>query len=119
MGPLVCLLFPALAGCTQYSDYAPDLSQLAKRPALYSGKTVDVEGTVEHMNQWRSRAGRFYLHAFFVCRGQDCVHVFLESPWPIRNGEAVWVRGPYYQTFRSGRTVTHSEIEATEVQQKE
>lgn len=115
IGPLVCLLFPALTGCTQYADYMPDLSQLAHRPAYYDGKSVDVQGTVERLNEWRSRAGSSYMHAFFICSGKDCVHVFLESASPIRNGDPVRVRGPYFRTYRSGKTVTHSEIEATEV----
>lgn len=115
IGSLFCLLLPALGGCSSFVDYVPSPAQIVRHQAFYDGKNVFVTGRVKQLNQWRSRAGTYLFQAFFVCGGSDCVHVVLESPSPIRTGELVAVRGPYYRRYRSRASVAHNEIEATEV----
>ena len=110
-----CMLLPALHGCTAYVDYQASASQIVRNQPFYSGKTVSVTGRIKKLTQWRSRTGKYFYQAFFICQDADCVHVFLESPSPLRTNALVSVRGPYYRIFRSAKTVSHNEIEATEV----
>ncbi|HEV3153513.1 MAG TPA: hypothetical protein VGZ02_06905 [Candidatus Baltobacteraceae bacterium] len=112
---LFCALIPTLPGCSAYVDYVAPIPRIIHNEQFYSGKAVRVAGRVKALNQWRSRDGKFLYQAFFVCQSRDCIHVFLESPKPIRNDAAVAVRGSYYGEYRNGKTVTHNEIEATEV----
>jgi hypothetical protein len=95
------------------------VSHIIRNGAFYTGKTVSVTGRVKSLNQWRSRFGKFFYQTFFICQDGDCIHVFLESPSPLRPNALVSVRGPYYRAYRSAKTVSHNEIEATEVLARE
>lgn len=119
MGQFICMLLPALHGCSAYADYVAPVRHIVRNEAYYTGKTVNVTGRVKTLTQWRSRAGKFFYQAFFICQEGDCIHVFLESPSPLHADALVSVRGPYYREYRSGKTVTHNEIEATEVLARE
>ena len=112
---VLCLLFPAAGGCTQYVDFVPSVQEVVRDERFYDGKALRITGQVASLNRWRSRAGTYFDQAFFICRQGDCVHVFIESSLPLRSGETVSVRGRYYREYRSGRTLSRNEIEATEV----
>ena len=115
IAPLLCLLLPALDGCTRYADHVPSIAQIERDRQEYDGKTVDVSGRVHGLNQWHSRTAESFVQTFFICEQRDCIHVFVESHSPVRNGERVSVRGAYYREYRSRKSVFRNEIEASEV----
>ena len=115
IAPLFCLLLPFAAPCPQYVDLVPSIRLLEREKARYDGKVVNLKGSVARLWQWRSKDRQYAYEMFFLCDGRACVHVFMEANSPIRQGQTVLVRGPYYRMYRTAKVSYPNEVEATEI----
>lgn len=114
---LTCLLLPFLGECPGFVRDVPKIAYVVRHRAQYSGKLISVTGRVRNLDQWRSQSGD-PLQIFRVCEA-GCIRVFMYAHSPIRNGELVTVRGPYYQAYHVGPRTYYNEIEGTEVLARE
>lgn len=114
---LTCLLLPIFADCSSYVRNVPPIADVVQRKAYYNGKVLSVTGRVVRLDQWTSKtAGPSQI--FSICNG-GCIRVYMRAHSPIHNGELVTVSGPYYQSYRVGRSTYYNEIEGARVLPRE
>ncbi len=84
IAPVLCLLVPALPGCTSVVDYMATPQRIAAARSYYDGKNVYVTGIVRRKNA-----------KYFVCAERGCIRVVVPAQEPLRAGQMASVRGPY------------------------
>jgi hypothetical protein len=89
------------------------VSEILKDPTGYSGKHLDVSGTVQDVEQKTSRRGNDY-ETFDVCDGDSCVKVFAWGHPQINEGQKLTVHGTFDAVKHVGRYTFYNELDADE-----
>lgn len=91
---------------------AATIGQILGRPSTYDGQRVDVQGTVEHLEQKVSHKGSAYV-SFSLCSGQ-CIHVFGFGSPSLNDGQKITVHGTYEIVKHVSGCTFYNEIDADE-----